>query len=346
MNSKEPTPSFNEILLYHTSDGKFQIALNKDSESIWLNLNQLAELYQTSIPNISMHIRNILKDGELDPLSTVKDYLTVQTEKDRQVQRNISYYNLEMILAIGYRVRSERGTQFRIWATQHLSEYLRKGFILDNERLKGNDKAADYFDELLAQIREIRASEKRMYQRIRDIFALAADYRSRSEAAQLFFASVQNKMLYAATGKTAAELIHERCDAQLPNMGLTNWKGKVVRKQDIAIAKNYLDPTEIDILNRIVVMFLDQAEFRVLRKQQILSKDWENHLRKFLLDNELPQREGAGRISHDSAKSQAEAAYDIFEQKRRIKKEHEAEAKYLEDLNQATKRVAARRKKK
>lgn len=238
MKKNIPIPS--EIILYQAEEGKFQIALSRDSDSIWLNLNQIADLYQTSVPNISMHIRNILADGELDPDSTVKNFLTVQTEKTRQVRRNIKYYNLDLILAIGYRVKSERGTQFRIWATQHLSEFLKKGFVLDKERLKGNDRLTDYFDELLAQIREIRTSEQRVYQRVREIFALAADYNPKGKAAQVFFATMQNRMLYAATGYTAAEIILQRADSTQPNMGATSWKGTKVRKTDVTTAKNFL----------------------------------------------------------------------------------------------------------
>jgi hypothetical protein len=276
MKKIKPIPS--EIIIYQAEEGKFQIALSRDSDNIWLNLNQIADLYQTSVPNISMHIRNILKEGELSDISTVKNYLTVQTESERQVQRNIRFYSLEMILAIGYRVRSERGTQFRIWATQHLSEYLQKGFILDTQRLKGNDKLTDYFDELLAQVREIRASEQRAYQRVREIFALAADYHPGSQAAQLFFATMQNKMLYAATGKTAAEIILQRADSAQLNMGATSWKGSKVRKADVTSAKNFLKPDEIDILNRIVNVFLEQAELKLIRRQELLTADWEKYL--------------------------------------------------------------------
>jgi hypothetical protein len=337
--------TFSEIILYPVEEGKYEIALNKDSESIWLNLNQIAELYQTSKANISMHIHNILKDGELTRKATVKNYLTVQIEKGRQVHRNIRYYNLDMILAIGYRVRSERGIQFRIWATQHLSEFLHKGFILDDERLKGNDRLTDYFDELLARIRDIRASEKRAYLRVREIFALAIDYKPNSKAANKFFATMQNKMHYAATGMTAAEIIATRANAQVTNMGLTNWKGNIVRKEDVSIAKNYLTSDEIDILNRIVNMFLEQAEFRTLRKQQIYTKDWEKFLDKFLMDNELPILYGSGKITHNEAKELAENAYNEFELRRRKAIEDDAEAKYLADLTKATKLVSARRKK-
>lgn len=344
MKKNKAIPS--EIILYQAEEGKFQIALSRDSDSIWLNQNQIADLYQTSVPNISMHIRNILADGELDSDSTVKNFLTVQTEKDRQVRRNIVYYNLDLILAVGYRVKSERGTQFRIWATQHLSEFLKKGFVLDKERLKGNDRLTDYFDELLALIREIRTSEQRAYQRVREIFALAADYNPKSKAAQVFFATMQNRMLYAATGYTAAEIILQRADCSQPNMGATSWKGSKVRKADVTIAKNFLQSDEIDILNRIVNVFLEQAELKVLRRQELLTSDWEEYLAKFLSDNELPILDSPGRVSHQQAINHAETQYQMFERNRRELAEKEAEAKYLEDLKSSVKLVAANRKKK
>jgi hypothetical protein len=252
-------------------------------------------------------------------------------------------YNLDAIISVGYRIKSHTATRFRIWATECLKEYIIKGFTLDDERLKGNNTLADYFDELLARVREIRASEKRAYLRIREIFALAVDYDPQSQAAQIFFATMQNKMHFAATGKTAAELVAERADAAKTNMGLTNWKGSVVRKADVAIAKNYLDSREIDILNRIVVMFLDMAEFRLLRHQQVYTREWKDYLDKFLKDNDLPVLEGAGNISHDQARVLAETAYDQFEQRRRSQTEAEAETRYLEDLQSGVKLVAARR---
>jgi hypothetical protein len=251
-----------------------------------------------------------------------------------------------MILAIGYRVRSSRGVQFRQWATERLHEYLVKGFTLDDERLKGNNALVDYFDELLVRIWDIRASEKRAYLRVREVFALATDYNPQSDVAKTFFATMPNKMHYAAIGKTAAELIATRADADLANMGLTNWKGSVVRKADVTTAKNYLDAQEIDILNRIVNIFLEQAELKVLRKQQLLTADWTLYLNKFLHDNELPILDGAGSISHAQAKALAEESYDNFEQRRRAENEADASASYLEDLNQTSKLVAARRKKK
>lgn len=344
MKKTKPIPT--EIILYQAEEGKFQIALSRDSDTIWLNLNQIADLYQTSVPNISMHVRKILSEGELDPNATVKNYLTVQTEKDRQVHRNINFYSLDMILAIGYRVRSVRGTQFRIWATQHLSEFLKKGFVLDKQRLKGNDKLTDYFDDLLAQIREIRTSEQRAYQRVREIFALAADYDPKSQAAQVFFATMQNKMLYAATGNTAAELILQRADSTQANMGATSWKGTMVRKGDVIIAKNFLRADEIDILNRIVNVFLEQAELKVIRKQELLTADWEEYLTKFLVENDLPILDNPGKVSHRQAIIHAENQYLEFESKRRELAEQEAEKRFLEDLHSGAKLVAAKRKKK
>jgi len=335
-----------EIILYQAEEGKYQLALSRDTDTIWLNLNQIADLYQTSVPNISMHIRNILADGELDSDSTVKKYLTVQTEKDRQVRRNIRFYSLDMILAIGYKVRSERGTQFRIWATQNLSEYLKKGFVLDKQRLKGSDKLTDYFEDLLAQIREIRTSEQRAYQRVREIFALAADYNPKSQAAQVFFATMQNKMLYAATGYTAAEIIMKRADSTQANMGATSWKGTMVRKGDVTTAKNFLQADEIDILNRIVNVFLEQAELKLLRRQELLTADWQEYLGKFLRENDLPILDNPGRVSHQDAVNHAEKQYLEFENKRRELAEQEAEKRYLEDLKSSVKLVAAKRKKK
>ncbi|NLK49832.1 MAG: virulence RhuM family protein, partial [Candidatus Cloacimonetes bacterium] len=269
-----------------------------------------------------------------------------QSEANREVSRSVEHYNLEMILAIGYRVRSPRGIEFRQWATERLKEYIVKGFTLDDERLRGNNTFLDYFDELLARIRDIRASEKRAYTRVREIFAMAVDYDPQGDATQYFFASMQNKMHYAATGLTAAEIVARRADISKPNMGLTSWKGSVVRIGDVATAKNYLDEFEIEILNRIVVMWLDTAELRMLRRQQIYTREWEIYLDKFLADNELPVLDGKGPVTHDQAKELAESTYHQFAEKRRHNIEQEAEKSYLEDLQNSAKLVAARRKKK
>ena len=335
-----------KVLLYTSADQKHRLEVFLENDTVWLSQRQLADLYQVGVNTINYHIKQIYLDGELEQEATIRNYRIVQSEAKREVTRSVEFYNLELILAVGYRVRSPRGVEFRQWATQRLKEYIVKGFTLDDERLKGNDTITDYFDELLARIRDIRASEKRAYLRIREIFALAVDYDPQSRAAQLFFATMQNKMLFAATGKTAAEIVAERANAAKANMGLTNWKGSVVRKGDVTIAKNYLDAQEIDILNRIVSMFLDMAEFRLLRHQQIHCQQWDAYLDKFLRDNELPVLESAGSISHEQAKELAEMAYMDFEQRRRKEIENEAEARYLEDLKSSVKLVAAKRKKK
>jgi len=332
------------LLIYRADEGASPIRVLLEGETVWLTQRQIAELYGTSVPNISQHVSAIYEDEELRPEATVKKYLIVQSEGGRQVKRLVDHYNLEMILAIGYRVRSARGTQFRQWATARLGEYLVKGFTLDDERLKGAAGPVDYFDELLARIREIRASEARVYQRIRDIFALAADYREGEAETQRFFATVQNKMHYAATGLTAAEIIRQRADADKPNMGATNWKGSQVLKRDVGTAKNYLDNREIDTLNRITVMFLDQAEFRAQRRQDIRMGDWEAFLDKFLHDTELPVLAGAGRMSREDALAWAEGQYDAFAERRRLAAEAEAEARYVEDLKATAKSLGAERK--
>ena len=238
----EPTPRA-ELVLYATEDGSAQFFLRAEDGTVWLSQAELAELFQTSIPNINIHIKNVLDEGELTEIRTVKDDLIVQTEGSRQVRRTVKLYNLDMILAIGYRVKSPRGTQFRQWATTHLKEFLLKGFVMDDERLKGGDRW-DYFDELLQRIRDIRSSEKRFYQKVRDLFALSADYADDGQATGLFFAEVQNKMFFAVTGHTAAELIVQRADPTQPNMALTSWKGGRVRKGDVTVAKNYLPRRE------------------------------------------------------------------------------------------------------
>jgi hypothetical protein len=256
----------------------------------------------------------------------------------------LEFYNLDLIISVGYRVKSTVATRFRQWATERLREYIVKGFTLDDERLKGRDRLADYFDELLARIREIRASEKRVYQRIREIFALATDYREGEAETQVFFATLQNKMHFAATGMTAAEIVRRRANAGQANMGLTAWSGGRVLKRDVQTAKNYLDAREIDTLNRIVVMFLDQAEFRAQRRQDIKMHDWTAFLDKFLRDTELPVLEGAGSVSQEDALAWAEAQYGAFAERRRLQAEETAGTQYVEDLESAAKRLEADRK--
>lgn len=341
--SEQPPPSSGQIIVYQTDAGHAAIRIRLDGETLWMTQNQLAELYQTTKQNISLHVQNIYDENELRREATVKEYLTVQQEGTRAVHRQLEYYNLDMIIAVGYRVRSGVATRFRQWATERLREYLIKGFVLDDERLKGHDRLTDYFDELLARIREIRASEARVYQRIREIFSLATDYEEGTQTTQIFFATMQNKMHYAATGLTAAEIIKRRADAQQANMGLTNWSGSRVLKRDVLIAKNYLNNSEIDTLNRITVMFLDQAEFRAQRRQDIRMVDWTAFLDKFLRDTELPVLDNAGTISHEDASTWAQSQYDQFAQRRRVENEAAAESRYIEDLNDAAKSLEQQR---
>ena len=253
--------SWGELILYRSDNGRAEIQLRAEGETVWLTQAEMAELFDTTPQAITQHIRAIYEEGELSPEATCKESLQVRQEGQRQVRRRLKAYSLPMILAVGYRVRSPRGTQFRQWATAHLEEYLVKGFVMDDERLK-EPGGWDYFDELLARIRDIRASEKRFYQKVRDLFALSSDYRPDDRDAQTFFAEVQNKLLYAVTGHTAAEIVVQRADADSPNMALTSWTGARVRKQDVTIAKNYLSADEVDTLNRLVVIFLEQAELR------------------------------------------------------------------------------------
>jgi hypothetical protein len=332
------------LLIYRADESAAPIRVLLEGETAWLTQKLLADLYQVGVNTINHHIKGIYEDGELAPEATIRKYRIVQTEGRRRVERLVDHYNLEMIIAVGYRVRSTRGTQFRQWATARLSEYLVKGFALDDERLKGTASPVDYFDELLARIRDIRASEARVYQRIRDIFALASDYRDGERETQRFFATAQNKMHFAATGLTAAEIIRKRADAGKPNMGATNWKGRQVQKRDIGTAKNYLNGQEIDTLNRITVMFLDQAEFRAQRRQDIRMADWDVFLDKFLRDTELPVLEGAGRISHQDALDHANRQYEAFAERRRLTAEAEAEARYVEDLKASVRMLSADRK--
>lgn len=339
----DTTPPQSELILYQTEDGEARIECRFEDDTIWLTQIQLAELFETSVPNINLHLTSIYEEKELDKEATIKSYQIVRTEGSRRVQRSVLHYSLPAILAVGYRVRSHRGTQFRQWATTLLTEYLVKGFTLDDQRLKRTDRVTDYFDELLTRIREIRASEARVYQRVREIFALAADYRESDREAQVFFAKMQNKMHYAATGLTAAEIVHRRADATKPNMGLTSWSGDRVLKRDVVTAKNYLDNGEIDTLNRIVVMFLDRAEFRAQRRKDIKMADWEADLDKFLADTELPVLASAGSISHELATTWANEQYDAFAVRRREEAEAKAEATYIEDLTVAAKQLEGSR---
>lgn len=325
-----------ELIIYQSDDGKAQVQFRAMDGNIWLNQQEIAELFNTSKQNASLHIKNILAEGELRSEATVKESLTVQTEGRRKVQRQVFLYNLPLILAVGYRVRTARGTQFRQWATAHLTEYLVKGFVMDDERLK-NPRGWDYFDELLARIREIRASEKRFYQKVRELFALSSDYQANEQSAQLFFAEVQNKLLYAVTQHTAAEIIRDRANANAPNMGLTTWEGSRVRKAGVIVAKNYLSADEVDTLNRLVVIFLEQAELRVKDRQPLTLDYWRQNVDRLLSFNDKPILQGSGKLSNESAKQIAHERYDSFDAQRRLAEAQAADAEDLKALEAVAK---------
>ncbi len=329
------------IIIYNTQDGKTSVSLLTKDGTVWMNQNQLAELFDTSVPNISMHITNILNDNELNQSSVVKDYLsTAQDGKNY----NVTFYSLEMILAIGFRVRSKRGTQFRQWANQNLASYMIKGFVMDDERLKNPDGRPDYFDELLARIRDVRASEKRFYQKVRDLFALSSDYDGSDKATQMFYAETQNKILFAITGRTAAEIVVSRANPNLPNMALTSWKGKVVRKQDIYIAKNYLTEDEIDHLNRFVTVFLETAELRAKNRQDITMDFWKENIDKIILLNDKTILQGKGKVSHPQMEKKVDALFASFDAKRKIEDAKKADEQDLEELKALEKKIKNNKK--
>ena len=306
--------SDSNIIIYNTLDGRASVVLYARDGNVWMNQNQIAELFDTSKQGIGQHIANILNDNELDTNSVVKKFLTTAADGKNY---DVTFYSLDMILAIGFRVRSKRGTQFRIWANQHLKEYLVKGFTMDDERLKNPNGRPDYFDELLERLREIRASEKRFYQKVRDLLALSSDYDSSDKATQMFFAETQNKLLYAVTGKTAAEIIVSRADAGQPNMALTSWKGNVVRKQDIFTAKNYLQHDEIDTLNRLTTLFLDTAELRVKEHKDLTLRYWRETVDSLLNFQNKNVLQGAGSISNKQMEEHVNAVYEQFNARRK-----------------------------
>jgi hypothetical protein len=328
------------LIIYTSDDGNTRINLRVEADSIWLSQLEIAELFQTTKQNVSLHARNIFAEGELSPDSVVKESLTTAADgKNYRTQ----LYHLELILAIGYRIRSPRGVQFRQWATRNLKEFLVKGFVMDDERLK-NPGAWDYFDELLERIREIRASEKRFYQKVRDLFALSSDYRITEKETHAFFAEVQNKLLFAATGLTAAELIVKRADPETPNMSLTTFRGSRVRKQDVVIAKNYLSEDEIDTLNRLVVIFLEQAELRVKQQHDLTLDFWRNHVDGMLAFNGQAVLQHSGSISHEEMVSIAHARYETFNRHRRTTEALEADATDLQEIERIEKQVERRTK--
>lgn len=320
------------VILYNTEDGGTHLRLKLQDGTVWLSQAEMAELFQTTPQNITQHVRTIYDDGELDREATCKDFLQVQTEGERQVQRRVSLYRLEMVLAVGYRVRSPRGSQFRRWATTVLQTYLIKGFAIDDARLKEPAAGLDYFDELLERIREIRASEKRFYQKVRDLFATAVDYDKSHQTARRFFQTIQNKMLYAVTGHTAAELILDRANPAKPNMGLNAWSGTKVRKTDIATAKNYLADAEMRDLDRLVSAFLDMAEARAERRQQTTMADWISFTDQYLKLAERPVLTHAGSVSHDTMQQTIDQRYATFDAARRDADRQAAEADHEQDI--------------
>lgn len=318
------------IIIYNTADGKAKVTLLAKDGQVWMNQNQLAELFATSVPNINIHIGNILDDRELITDSVIKDYLITAADGK---QYHVKFYSLDMILAIGFRVRSKRGVQFRIWANEHLKEYMIKGFTMDDERLKNPDGRPDYFDELLERIREIRASEKRFYQKVRDLLKLSSDYDKTDKGTQMFFAEVQNKLLYAVTKQTAAEIVCSRADASKPNMALTSWQGSVVRKGDVFIAKNYLSRDEVDSLNRLTVLFLESAELRVKERKDLTLDFWRNNVNALLEFQGKEVLGTKGKISNKLMEQLVGKVYDEFNERRKQEEARQADIDDLNDLN-------------
>jgi hypothetical protein len=336
---KSPVPG-GEIILYQTEDGRTRIQCRFENETLWLTQAQIAELFQTTPQNVTLHLKAIFAEGELAEAATCKDYLQVRSEGGREVTRKLRHYRLEAILAVGYRVRSHRGTQFRQWATARLSEYLVKGFTMDDERLKNppGKGQKDYFDELLERIREIRSSERRFYRKVLDIYATSVDYAPDAMLSQQFFATVQNKMHWATHGQTAAEVIHARADAGKPLMGLlTTRPGGIVRKEDVSIAKNYLTEEELQVLNRIVNLYIEYAELQALERKTMTMRDWITKLDEFLKISGRKLLDHAGKIPAEAAKAKAEMEYERYRalvdaQPRLVDADFEAAVKQLKKL--------------
>ena len=326
-----------QIILYQTPDGESKIEVRLENDNVWLSADQMAELFQRNKSTISRHIKNVLEDGELEEAATVAFFATVQNEGERKVERKIAFYNLDMIISVGYRVHSYRGVQFRIWATKVLKEYIVKGFVLNDDLLK-RAGGGNYFDELLARIRDIRSSEKVFYRKILEIYALSIDYDPRVEMTQQFFKTVQNKMHYSVHGHTAAEIIYERADSQKDFMGLTTWSGAMPTKPEAEVAKNYLTKEEITSLNRIVSLYLDFAEIQAEEHRPMYMKDWINILDDFLRISRKDILTHAGKISAKLAKEKADNEYDKF--KERTKNElSPVEIHFLENFEREQKRL-------
>ena len=333
-----------DLILYTTEDGKSRIQLRANSETVWLSQREMAELFDVSTDNVGLHLKNLFDEGELSREATTEESSVVQTEGARKVQRPVTLYNLDAILAVGYRVRSPRGVQFRRWASTVLKEYLVKGFVMDDERLKNPDGRPDYFDEMLARIRDIRASEKRFYQKVRDLFALSSDYDKTDESTQTFFATVQNLLIYAVAQKTAAELILSRANPADAHFGLLSWKGALVRKQDIAVAKNYLTEDEVDTLNRLVVIFLETAELRAKRQTSTSMNFWRENVGQIVASNGFPLLSGAGTVSHARMEQKLEPLYLDFDQRRKMDEARAADVQDETDLEALEDTLKKRRK--
>lgn len=325
-----------DIIIYNTADGKAEIKLYADNGTVWLTQAQIVDLFNSSKSSISEHIKNIFSEDELDENSVVRKIRTTAADGKNYL---VSYYSLDVILAVGFRVRSPRGTQFRQWANNTLKEYLQKGFILDKDRLKNPDGRPDYFDELLEQIRDIRASEKRFYQKLRDLFALSSDYKVTERATNLFFADTQNKLLFGVTRKTAAEIIDTRANADAPNMALTSWSGSIVRKADVIVVKNYLTSDEIDVLNRLVTIFLESAELHVKMSKDLTLDFWRASVDKLLLDHGVPLLQSHGRITMEQAQIHARKIYEEFDARRKAFDAAQADELDLLELEQETKNI-------
>lgn len=330
-----------EILVYQTEDGQVKLDVRLQEETVWLTQPLMAELFQTTQQNISQHILNVYEEGELAEEATHKKYLSVRQEGNRQVQRNLDFYNLDMIISVGYRVKSTVATRFRIWATGQLTELIRKGFVLNDERLK-EPEGGRYFEELLARIRDIRSSEKIFWRKVLDIYATSIDYEPKSDTSTLFFKQVQNKMHWAAHGHTAAELIHQRADAGQPNMGVTNFSGSKLIKRDVEVAKNYLSEEELNILNRIVTAYLEMAELQALNQTPMTMQDWIERLHQFLTMTGRELLTHAGTISHESAKVKAHEEYEKFRLKR-LEEPTEVEKHFIE-VEQELKQIETKKK--
>jgi hypothetical protein len=334
-----------DLILYTTEDGRSQIQLRAKDQTVWLSQREMAELFAVSADNISLHLKNLYEDGELSREATTEESSVVQIEGSREVQRPLTLYNLDAILAVGYRVRSPRGVQFRRWASTVLKEFLLKGFVMDDERLKNPDGRPDYFDEMLERIRDIRASEKRFYQKVRDLFALSSDYDKTDKATQVFFATVQNLLIFAVTQKTAAELVTARANPDDPHFGLLSWKGKKVRKDDIIIAKNYLTEDEIDTLNRLVVIFLETAELRAKSKQETRMDFWKQNVDQIITSNGFPLLNHAGSISHKQMEKRTAELYLDFDTQRKKREAAEADQQDEADLKALETKIKRRPKK-